>query len=152
MRVKLQREIPPRSTLYKKKEAIKKEAVKTEAEKATPALPHGKHENVFLTDNEYRTLVETYGKEQTDYSIDTLSDFKKKKPNFKSIRDFNKLMTSWIKQDIGWGKTPKYYSPCYSAQPDASSTEENSGRSPEMTAMLLAMLNGDYSVAMGVSA
>lgn len=136
--------------IYKERNS-KKEPVKAEAEKATPALPHGKHENVFLTDNEYRTLVETYGKEQTDYSIDTLSDFKKKKPNFKSIRDFNKLMTSWIKQDIGWGKTPKYYSSCYSAQPDASSTEENSGRSPEMTAMLLAMLNGDYSVAMGVS-
>ena len=66
------REKPSRSTIYKKDKAIKKEAVKTEAEKATPALPRGKHENVFLTDAEYRTLVETYGKEQTDYSIDTL--------------------------------------------------------------------------------
>lgn len=104
------REKPSRSTIYKKDKAIKKEAVKTEAEKAEPArLSHGKHQNVFLTDDEYKTLVETYGKEQTDYSIDTLSDFKKKKPNFKKIKDFNWLKTSWIKRDIGWGKTPQTY-------------------------------------------
>lgn len=134
-----------------KKEAIKKEPVKAEAEKVAPALPHGTHENVFLTDDEYRTLVETYGKEQTDYSIDTLSDFKYKTHKCKIKNDFNKLMKEWIKRDISWGKTPKY-SACYSAQPEASQTEEDSGRSPEMTAMLLAMLNGDYSVAMGVGA
>ncbi|MDE6426394.1 MAG: hypothetical protein K2K89_09730 [Ruminococcus sp.] len=93
---------------YNNKEAIKKEAVKTEAEKAEPArLPHVKHQNVFLTDDEYKTLVETYGKEQTDYSIDTLSDFKQEKPNLKNIKDFKTLMTSWIKRDIAWGKTPQ---------------------------------------------
>ena len=112
------REKPSRSTIYKKDKAIKKEAVKTEAEKAEPArLPHGKHQNVFLTDDEYKTLVETYGKEQTDYSIDTLSDFKQEKPNLKNFKDFKTLMTSWIKRDIAWGKTPQiptiYRQPSY---------------------------------------
>lgn len=93
---------------YNNKETIKKEAVKTEAEKAEPArLPHGKHQNVFLTDDEYKTLVETYGKEQTDYSIDTLSDFKQEKPNLKNFKNFKTLMNSWIKRDIAWGKTPR---------------------------------------------
>lgn len=140
-------ENPQRSTIYKKDKAIKKEAVKMEAEKAPPTLHHGKHKNVFLTNDEYNTLVETYGKEQTDYSIDTLSDFKHKKPNFKSIKDFNRLMTSWIKQDIDWGKTPKIYVPYCST----STYEEDTGRSPEMQATLEAILNGDYSAAMGVS-
>ena len=112
------------------------------AEKATPALPHGKHENVFLTDDEYRTLVETYGKEQTDYSIDTLSDFKKKKPNFRSIKDFNKLMTSWIKQDIGWGKTPKTYVPYQVSAPQPD--PETSKKQDELSAIMAAMLAGDY--------
>ncbi|MDE6425123.1 MAG: helix-turn-helix domain-containing protein [Ruminococcus sp.] len=102
------REKPSRSTIYKKDKAIKKEAVKTEAEKAVPArLPHGKYQNVFLTDDEYKTLVETYGKEQTDYSIDTLSDFKKKSGRCKNMNDFRQLMDKWIKQDIEWGKTPQ---------------------------------------------
>jgi len=93
-----------------KKEVLKKDAVKAEAEKAEPArLPHGKHYNVFLTDDEYKALVETYGKDQTDYSIDTLSDFKKKTHNCKCKNDFSKLMDTWIKQDIDWGKTPKTY-------------------------------------------
>ncbi|MDE6102847.1 MAG: hypothetical protein K2F73_07740 [Ruminococcus sp.] len=104
------REKPPRSTIYKKDKAIKKEAERAKAEKAKPArLPHGKHQNVFLTDDEYKTLVETYGKEQTDYSIDTLSDFKKKAHNCKCRNDFNKLMSTWIRQDIDWGKTPQTY-------------------------------------------
>lgn len=127
---------------YSNKEASKKEALKTEAEKATPALPHGKHENVFLTDNEYRTLVETYGKEQTDYSIDTLSDFKKKKPNFKSIRDFNRLMKEWIKRDIGWGKTPKTYVPYQVSAPQPD--PETSKKQDELSAIMAAMLAGDY--------
>lgn len=132
-----------------KKEAIKKEPVKAEAEKTTPAMPRGKHENVFLTDDEYRTLVEAYGKEQTDYSIDTLSDFKKKKPNFKSIRDFNKLMTSWIKQDMDWGKTPKTYGPYQvsAQQPDP----ETSKKQDELSAIMAAMLAGNYNaVAKGL--
>lgn len=115
------RENPSRSTIYKKDKAIKKDAVRAEAEKAEPArLPHGKHQNVFLKDDEYGTLVETYGKEQTDYSIDTLSDFKQKKPNIKSMKDFDKLMTSWIKQDISWGKTPKTYVPYQSGSQNKS--------------------------------
>lgn len=94
---------------YNNKEAIKKEAVKAEAEKAEPArLPYGKHKNVFLTDDEYKALVETYGKEQTDYSIDTLSDFKsKRKYKCKNMNDFRQLMDAWIKRDIDWGKTPQ---------------------------------------------
>ena len=104
------REKPSRSTIYKKDKAIKKEAVKTEAEKAEPArLPYGKHQNVFLTDDEYKTLVETYGKEQTDYSIDTLSDFKKKSGRCKNMNDFRQLMDKWIKKDIEWGKTPQVH-------------------------------------------
>ncbi len=150
------REKPSRSTIYKKDKAIKKEAVKTEAEKAEPArLPHGKNQNVFLTDDEYKTLVETYGKEQTDYSIDTLSDFKKKTNNCKCRNDFRTLMNTWIKKDIEWGKTPKYYVPYQTLSSQTTqilSDEEDSERSPEMTAILEAILNGDYSAAMGVSA
>ena len=136
---------------YNNKEAIKKEAVKKETEKSTSALPHGKHKNVFLTNDEYNTLIETYGKEQTDYSIDTLSDFKNKKPKIRSIKDFDKLMTTWVKQDIDWGKTPKLYAPYCHALSPTSPCEEDTERTPELTAKLLAMLNGDYSVAMEVS-
>lgn len=132
------RENPSRSTIYKKDKAIKKEAVKTEAEKANPALPHGKHENVFLTDSEYRTLVETYGKEQTDYSIDTLSDFKKKKPNFKSIRDFNILMKEWIKRDIEWGKTPQLHKHEYTNVTPANINSETLKTSNEFYELLRA--------------
>lgn len=107
------------------KEVLKKDAVKAEAEKAEPACQaYGKNKNVFLTESEYGTLVETYGKEQTDYSIDTLSDFKQKKPNFKNIKDFNKLMTSWIKQDIEWGKIPKCYSSCQSEKSNQKSDSD----------------------------
>ena len=136
------REKPPRSTIYKKDKAIKKEAVKTEAEKAEPALPHGKHENVFLTDDEYRTLVETYGKEQTDYSIDTLSDFKQKTHKCKIRNDFNTLMTSWIKKDIDWGKTPKTYVPYQVSAPQPD--PETSKKQDELSAIMAAMLAGDY--------
>lgn len=134
---------------YSNKEASKKEAVKTEAEKAAPALPHGKHENVFLTDDEYRTLVETYGKEQTDYSIDTLSDFKKKKPNFKSIRDFNKLMTSWIKQDIGWGKTPKPFEPFKITSSQTPPQTELSEQQKRLEELMKAAFAGDYDTLKG---
>lgn len=145
------REKPPRSTIYKKDKAIKKETVKTKAEKAEPArLPHGKHQNVFLTDDEYKTLVETYGKEQTDYSIDTLSDFKKKKPNFKTIKDFNRLMTSWIKQDIDWGKTPKTYVPYQVSAPQPD--PETSEKQDKLSALMAAVLAGNYNdVAKGLA-
>lgn len=134
--------------IYKERNS-KKEPVKAEAEKATPALPHGKHENVFLTDDEYRTLVETYGKEQTDYSIDTLSDFKKKKPNFKSIRDFNKLMTSWIKQDIGWGKTPKPFEPFKITSSQTPPQTELSEQQKRLEELMKAAFAGDYDTLKG---
>lgn len=87
------------------KEVLKKEPVKAEAVKAqTDRHPYGKNQNVFLTDDEYNSLVETYGKEQTDYSIDTFSDYKKKMRNWKCKNDFRKLMDTWIKQDIEWEK------------------------------------------------
>ena len=94
-----------------------------EEEKAEPArLPHGKHQNVFLSDDEYKTLVETYGKEQTDFSIDTLSDFKKKSGRCKNMNDFRQLMDKWIKKDIEWGKIPKIYS---SSEPPKKSESRN---------------------------
>lgn len=112
---------------YSNKEAINTEAVTAESEKAEPArLPHGKHQNVFLTDDEYKTLVETYGKEQTDYSIDTLSDFKKKSAKCKKMNDFRQLMDKWIKQDIEWGKIPKTYSSART--PEEKSSARNNSR------------------------
>ncbi|MDE6425139.1 MAG: hypothetical protein K2K89_03250 [Ruminococcus sp.] len=120
------REKPSRSTIYKKDKAIKKEAVKTEAEKAVPArLPYGKHQNVLLTDNEYKTLVETYGKEQTDYSIDTFSDYKKKTHNWKGKNDFCTLMDKWVNKDIEWGKTPKRFEPFKVASSQTSQTPKD---------------------------
>lgn len=142
-------ENPQRPTIYKKDKAIKKEAVKMEAEKASPTLPHGKHKNVFLTNDEYNTLVETYGKEQTDYSIDTLSDFKHKKPNFKSIRDFNKLMTSWIKQDIDWGKTPKPFEPFKITSSQTPPKTELSEQQKRLEELMKAAFAGDYNALKG---
>ncbi|MDE6780962.1 MAG: helix-turn-helix domain-containing protein [Ruminococcus sp.] len=117
------RETPTRSTINKKDKALKDDAGKKVAEKAEPArLPYGKHQNVFLTDNEYKTLVESYGKEQTDFSIDTLSDFKKKSGRCKNMNDFRQLMDKWIKKDIEWNKIPKTYSP---ARPQEESKVQN---------------------------
>lgn len=117
---------------YSNKEAIKKDSsVIVEAEKAEPArLPHGKHHNVFLTDDEYKILVETYGKEQTDYSIDTLSNFKKKSAKCKKMNDFRQLMDKWIKQDIEWGKIPKTYSSARTPEEksDIRNNRYNTGR------------------------
>ncbi|MDE5834727.1 MAG: hypothetical protein K2H26_04320 [Ruminococcus sp.] len=129
---------------YSNKEAIKKEAGNKVAEKAEPArLPHGKHQNVFLTDNEYKTLVETYGKEQTDYSIDTLSDFKKKSGKCKKMNDFRQLMDKWIKKDIEWGKVPKTYSSCQVSSSQQKS--ETSGKKNGLSALMSAVLAGDYN-------
>lgn len=136
------------------KEVLKKDSVKAKAVKAqTDRHPYGKNQNVFLTDDEYGMLIETYGKEQTDHSIDTFSDYKKKMHNWKGKNDFRKLMDTWIKQDIEWGKTPKHYSPYQtSSLTEVLSDTEDSGRSPEMTAIMKAILNGNYSAVTGVSA
>ncbi len=140
------RETSTRSTIYKKDKAIKKEAVKTEAEKAEPArLPHGKHQNVSLTDNEYKTLVETYGKEQTDYSIDTLSDFKKKSGKCKKMNDFRQLMDKWIKKDIEWGKVPKPYAPYRTLTPYVSNNPEIAEKQKRLDELMKAAFNGDYA-------
>ncbi|MDE6500719.1 MAG: helix-turn-helix domain-containing protein [Ruminococcus sp.] len=137
-------ETPPRSTIYKKDKAIKNDAGNQVAEKAEPArLPHGKHQNVSLTDNEYKTLVETYGKEQTDYSIDTLSDFKKKSGKCKKMNDFRQLMDKWIKKDIEWGKVPKTYSSCQVSSSQQKS--ETSGKKNGLSALMSAVLAGDYN-------
>lgn len=145
------REKPSRSTIYKKDKAIKKEAVKTEAEKAEPVrLPHGKHQNVFLTDDEYKTLVETYSKEQTDYSIDTLSDFKKKARHCKYRNDFRTLMDTWIKKDIEWGKIPKPY-PIYQTTSQISHNPEVSEKQKQLDELMKAVFAGDYdAIAKGL--
>lgn len=116
-----------------------------------PKLPHGKYNNVFLTDNEYNALIEQFGKEQTDSSLEKMSDHKYRK-KWKCRYDFRKL-TEWIEQDIKWQKE-KSPVPCQTAPQfnEILPDEEDSGRSPEMTAILEAILNGDYSAAMGVSA
>ena len=137
---------------YNNKEAIKKEAVKTEAEKAEPARrPHGINQNVFLTDDEYKTLVETYGKEQTDFSIDTLSDFKKKSAKCKKINDFRQLMDKWIKQDIEWNKIPKPYSPYKTSTQPVSDNPEISEQQKLIDELMKAALNGDFDALKGVS-
>ncbi|MCM1316384.1 MAG: helix-turn-helix domain-containing protein [Alistipes senegalensis] len=134
---------------YNNKEAIKKEAVKTEAEKAEPArLPHGKHQNVFLTDDEYNSLVEIYGKEQTDHSIDTFSDYKKKTHNWKGKNDFRKLMDTWINKDIEWGKVPKFHSHYQTAPPQNPEVSEQQKRLDEL---MKAVLSGDFDALKGVS-
>ena len=139
-------------TYYNNKEAIKKEAVITESEKAEPArLPYGKYQNVLLTDDEYKTLVETYGKEQTDYSIDTLSDFKKKSCKCKNMNDFRQLMNTWIKRDISWNKIPKPCSPYKTLTPYVSNNPEISEKQKRLDELMKAAFNGDFDALKEVS-
>ena len=120
-----------------KKDAIKKEAVKTEKEKAEPARqPYGKYKNVFLAENEYNNLVERFGKEQIDISLESMSTHKHSK-KWKCNDDFRKL-EEWIKRDISWGKTPQLHKHEYTNVTQANINSETLKTSNEFYELLRA--------------
>lgn len=83
--------------LYKKgftKKCLQKEKEKTASENKQK---FGKYENVLLTLEEYNKLIELYGKEQTDKSIESMSKYM---ASHKTKYDIFERLKQWIEEDI----------------------------------------------------
>lgn len=85
--------------IYNKKRVTKKE-LQRESEKTAHAQTQafGKFKNISLTSEEYETLVKTYGKKQTDMSIESMSEYME--IHNKNYPKQYARLDLWIRQDI----------------------------------------------------
>lgn len=80
----------------------------------------GKYKNVLLTPEEYGRLVETYGKDQTDRSIEGMSDYMQ--IHNKSYPNVFARLDLWIRQDIEKAKQSPV--PCQSEKSNQKSDSD----------------------------
>lgn len=96
--------------------------LKKESEKTAHAdkQEFGKYKNVLLTPEEYGRLVETYGKDQTDKSIEGMSDYMQ--IHNKSYPNVYARLDLWIRQDVEKaGQSPV---PCQSEKSNQKSDSD----------------------------
>lgn len=109
-------------SLYNNKKRVTKTDLQRESEKTAHAEKQefGKYKNVLLTPEEYGRLVETYGKDQTDRSIEGMSDYMQ--IHNKSYPNVFARLDLWIRQDIEKAKQSPV--PCQSKESSQKSDSD----------------------------